>query len=231
MWLKRVYQAKMGDMSGRQVLTKTALVFLSSAITAFGVGLFICSGLGSDSISVWLDGLDHTFHIGIGTASLLTNTVTLSTALLFCRRFVNVGTAVMALFFAWVLGLCEPWMRAMAAAHAGLSFHAVMVVAGLAIMIFGWSFTVSLRFGFDSTDAILFEILLHRPRWQYRFLKIALDGTFITAGFLLGGVVGIGTVMSFLLTGPGVGLLVPHIDRLILRSLGVSDPQNQQMDR
>ena len=71
MWLKQLYNDKLGNMTVKQVLVKTILMFIAAAVSAFGVGLFICSGLGSDPISVWLDGLDHTFHFGIGMASTI----------------------------------------------------------------------------------------------------------------------------------------------------------------
>ena len=67
-------------------------------------------------------------------------------------------------------------------------------------MILGLALVVSLRFGFGNTDSILFRIMDKHPTFQYRFMKIALDGCYIIAGFLMGGVVSVGTIIAFVLT-------------------------------
>lgn len=231
MWLKKLYDDKLGGLTGRQLLLKVLVGFFGSAVTALGVGLFIASSLGSDPVSVWLDGLDHTFHFGIGTASMINNCTTLCIALLFCFKYINIGTVISSVFFSQALGWFHPLLQDFLAAHPGLVTQAGMIAVGMVLMAAGCAFTVSLRFGFSSTDSILFRILDFHPRWQYRYIKICSDGVFITAGFLLGGVIGVGTVVGFVLTGPAISFFVPIIDRWLLRPLGIDDPHNQQMQK
>lgn len=231
MWLKQLYNDKLGNMTVKQVLVKTVLMFIAAAVSAFGVGLFICSGLGSDPISVWLDGLDHTFHFGIGMASTINNNVTLVVAILFAFKYINVGTVINSIFFSVALGLYEPFMRSFVAEHNNLWVRSAYIALGLVFMILGLALVVSLRFGFGNTDSILFRIMDKHPTFQYRFMKIALDGCYIIAGFLMGGVVSVGTIIAFVLTGPGISACVPVIDKLILTPLGVGDHHNREMNK
>ena len=50
---------------------------------------------------------------------------------------------------------------------------------------------------------------------QYRLVRVIGDVAFVVIGFLLGGTVGVGTVVAAFLTGPTVQLVRPSIEKVL----------------
>lgn len=228
MW-RKIIDDKFGGLSGKDMALKTLLSITANLLIAIGVALFVRSQLGSDPISVWLDGLDRTLHCGLGNASMINSSITLTVSIIFAFKFINVGTIVSTVGFSLLLGWVDPIIGLIIGGNDTLLVKGIMIAVGMVVMCMGCGLSVALRFGFSSTDSIIFRILDFHPTWQYRYMKITVDGCFIVAGFLLGGIVGVGTVIGFLFTGPMVSFFVPIWDKLVLRPLHLDHPFNQMM--
>ena len=57
---------------------------------------------------------------------------------------------------------------------------------------------------------------------QYRWIRICLDLTYVVAGYLLGGVFGLGTIVATLLLGPTIQFFLPIVERPVKKFLGTS---------
>ncbi|MGL4335953.1 MAG: hypothetical protein ACRCST_03590, partial [Turicibacter sp.] len=90
----------------------------------------------------------------------------------------------------------------------------ICVLLGCSIVALGFSILVSSTLGACPNDLIPFML---NDKWlksvQYRSIKIILDLTFVTIGFFLGGVVGVGTLIGAFMTGPFVQLFLRLIQK------------------
>jgi len=97
-------------------------------------------------------------------------------------------------------------------AKFALLFPAVaMLGVGIAIVI-------SIEFGVGAMDLLTLS-LRDITKIELKWIKMGLDLIFTIAGFLMGGVVGAGTVVGILLTGPIIGLCLPRFKKLFARGL------------
>lgn len=79
------------------IISKTILIILSCVLLAIGVSLFLQSAMGSDPISVLIDGFRRTFHLSFGTVQLIYNLILLFLAVLFSRKYIMIGTVASAM--------------------------------------------------------------------------------------------------------------------------------------
>lgn len=112
--------------------------------------------------------------------------------------------------------------------HEGLPFpvRVVIVLASCALIALGLSASINASVGVGANDslAILLSDKLHL---QFRWMRVAVDLTFVVSGFLLGGVIGVGTVITALLTGPIVQFFMPGTARLLYSILRRLTPQTE----
>ena len=100
----------------------------------------------------------------------------------------------------------------------------VIVLASCALIALGLSASINASVGVGANDslAILLSDKLHL---QFRWMRVAVDLTFVVSGLLLGGVIGVGTVITALLTGPIVQFFMPRTARLLYSILRRLTPQ------
>jgi uncharacterized protein len=198
---------------------------ISAGITALGVALFLKCKLGSDPITVWLDGLHHTFGIPYGNASILYNGIFLLIAVIVARKHIFIGTVIASLscgpFINWFDAIIPDTIVTMAFINLlGL------VIIGEVILCLGMGLTTATRFGVTTVDAICFA-LAEKSRIQYRWLRISADFFYTLIGVLMGGIIGVGTVISIVLTGNLMVLVMRFYNYSILKYLKIDNPLNE----
>lgn len=75
------------------------------------------------------------------------------------------------------------------------------MLAGTIVLSFGLSLAMSANAGIASND-LASIVISNKTHIAFRWVRIAVDLTLVAAGFLLGGVIGVGTIAGALLTGP-----------------------------
>ena len=216
----------MPKLTASQFLKKLVLVTCGCFITAFGINLFIRTGLGADPVSLWVQGLSIALRLEYGDASLLSNACLLVLALCLAFRNIYFGTVVASLALGPFISLQKPFVEANLVFPADFGGQLVMLAAAIVILAAGAGLTVSLRFGVGSVDAVVLK-LSERTGVHYRYLRIAADSLFVLAGVAIGAPFGIGTVTSAVAIGPCVAFFAKTYNRTLLRVLGITDPRNE----
>lgn len=191
------------------ILIKSILTIISTVLIAIGICLFLESSLGSDPITLWIDGLRRSLNMTMGNASLLNNLVTLALAVLFARKFIHLGTVINAVGIGLLMNLFSPWILQIVGDDPTLVMRVAIMLLGQLILTFGVALNLSTRFGFGTTDALLVR-LAERFRLKYRNLKTLADLTYTVAGILLGGVFGVGSLVAVLSGGPLIAYFMKH---------------------
>lgn len=210
----------------KEYLLKTILLCVATLIAAFGVVLLIRVQMGSDPISVWIEGLERFFHIPLHRASLYNNVVTLGIASLLAFKNINIGTLISSVGFPYAISLIEPLVQTILGNYSSTTARVILTFVGVIIVAFGGGFTVSLRLGFGASDCILFKVS-DKTKVPYRYLKMGTDALYAGIGFTIGGVLGFGTVVSMLATGPLIEIFARFYNNTVLKFFHIQDERNE----
>lgn len=190
---------------------KTFLGALAGVFIGCGVGIILYANIGGDTVTVFQDGLHNIMNISYGQASRVYNVVLILLALLIARRYFGIGTIVSALVTGYIIDLTYDTLISIGT----LSDFFVLVLvylAGLAIYSFGLSILIKCNLGMNGLDSLIYKIK-EITKVDYKILRLLADMILTFVGYLMGGIVGIGTVLSIIFTG----VLIDLFNRIIGR--------------
>jgi uncharacterized protein len=209
----------------REIVVKVGLNIISAGITALGIALFLKSKLGSDPITVWLDGLHHTFKLPYGNASIIYNAIFLIIAVIVARKHIFIGTIIASLGCGIFLNFFDAVIPDLISGMPFLNRLGVVII-GEIILCLGMGLTTATRFGVTTVDAVCFAIA-EKSGIQYRWLRISADFLYTLIGVLMGGIIGIGTILSIVLTGNLMVVIMKFYNRTILKYFKIANPLNE----
>ncbi|MDN0068577.1 YczE/YyaS/YitT family protein [Collinsella ihumii] len=188
-----------------------ALVILLIGLTVahLGVTLFLQSSLGTDTFTVFIQGLSRVFGLTVGTVHVIVLCILMAVMLLTTKGYVKPGTVVCAFCggpiidaFTWLLQGAINEMSPMALRVASM-------LVGCVVLSLGMSIVINSNAGTGPNDLVAIILSDKLPKIEFRWVRVACDLFFVAAGFVLGGTVGAGTIVAVLLTGPLVQFWLP----------------------
>ena len=196
--------------------TAVRLVQLYAGLLLFGVSLalFLASDLGSAPWDVLHQGLSRTVGLSIGAWNVLLGVAVL---LLWVplRQRPGLGTVSNVA----VLGVTIDATLAVLPELQGLPARVALVVAGVVLGAVGSAAYIGAGFGPGPRDGLMTG-LAERTGHGVGLVRTGIELTVLVLGVLLGGVVGVGTVVYALGIGPLVQPLLPLLDRRPPRPVG-----------
>jgi uncharacterized membrane protein YczE len=177
------------------------LVILIAGLWMFGTGeaMLVVSTLGNAPWTVLAEGLSLRLPISIGVSTFLIS----STVLLMwipLRERPGLGTIANAV----VIALALQVMVTALPTPQGAALRLVYVLAGIAVIGIGSGLYLTANLGPGPRDGWMTGIHV-RTGWPISAVRLGIEAGVLVAGWLLGGTVGIGTVLFALLIGPSVG--------------------------
>ncbi len=167
----------------------------------FGTGeaLLVSSALGSTPWTVLAQGLSTKLPISIGLATFLVSAAVL---LLWIplRERPGLGTIANAV----VIAVALEAMVTLLPAPEALAWRLAFVVAGIIVIGIGSGLYLTTNLGPGPRDGWMTGIHL-RTGWPISAVRLGIEVTVVLVGWLLGGTVGLGTVLFAVLIGPAVG--------------------------
>lgn len=195
---------------------KMFLYILSCACISVGISIFVNNGWGSDPISVWLDGLHHSLSISLGNASTLNTFGTIVVALFIARKYFGVGTLMGIFFIGPILNIVDGSIQEMVFFSDSWIWKTAMLCLGETIICIGAGLSIATQFGCAAIDCILLSIT-DKTKIKYQYLKIIADILYTLFGFLLGGVIGIGSIFSAIVTGAMIAYFRKVFEKTIIK--------------
>lgn len=174
--------------------------FLATLLMGLGITLFISCELGSDPVTVFLDGVNRTTGIEVSIIDQAISVGLLVIAIFVNRKLIGVNTIINVL----ILGICiqipMQIISLLNIAEKTVQIRFIIMLVGQIFLATSFAWMQTFTYGVNVVDAVFFAIM-ERFHVKYRVVKIIYDAIFITIGWLLGGIVGIGTIFSLLLNG------------------------------
>ena len=171
-----------------------------------GDGLMITAGLGVDPWTVFAQGLARHTGIGVGW---ITNIVGLLVLLLWIplRQKPGIGTLLNVLLVGTAI---QGTVTVVPPVH-GLLAQVLVLVAGVLVVALASGLYIGARFGPGPRDGLMTGMNA-RLGWPIWVSRLTVEVTVLVIGWLLGGTVGIGTVVFALGIGPLVHIALPLLD-------------------
>lgn len=186
------------------------LLILAVGLWLFGSGeaLLVDAGIGVSPWTVLAQGVGKKAGIDIGLATFLVSAVVLALWVPLRER-PGLGTLANAVVIAVALGLT---VRLLPAPEQP-AWQLVEVLAGIAMIGLGSGLYLTTALGPGPRDGLMTG-LHRRTGVPVTPVRLGMEVTVLVAGWLLGGTVGLGTVLFALLVGPAVGYGLGAMARL-----------------
>jgi len=187
-------------------LLRRRLLQLMAGLVLYGVSmaLMVLSGLGLDPWDVLHYGIATWVPLSFGQVVIATGVAVL---LLWVplRQMPGIGTVANAL----VIGLVTDAALGLLVAPEGLPARTAMLVAGIVLNGLATALYIGAQFGPGPRDGLMTG-LVRRTGWSVRVVRTSIELGVVLTGWLLGGVVGIGTIAYALAIGPLVQVMLPR---------------------
>lgn len=178
---------------------------LISGLFIFSVGIVITinANLGYAPWDVFHQGLGNIFNIKIGTANVLVGLVMIIVGVL-NRQKIGIGSILNMLLIGTFINMIID--NNLLPIFSNLYIRFITIPIGMVIMGFGTYLYIVPGFGAGPRDSLMI-LLLEKTNRSVRFIRNSIEITVLVIGYLLGGPVGIGTVMLSL----GIGFAMQFV--------------------
>ena len=100
-----------------------------------------------------------------------------------------------------------------------MALRVLCSVLGCVILASGMSLVIRSDAGTGPNDLVAVILTDKLKKFQFRWVRMVCDACFMIVGFLLGGTVGIGTVIAVFLVGPVAQFVMPHSQKIVDRCI------------
>jgi uncharacterized membrane protein YczE len=180
---------------------------LLAGLVGYGVtaSMMVLAGLGLDPWDVFHQGMSRTFGLGIGTWAVIASILVLLCGWTPLRQRPGVGTVTNALMVGVVMDVI------LATVHPPhvLWARIALLVGGVIGNGFATGFYIGAGLGPGPRDGLSTGIAGRGH--SMRVVRTTIEGTVLVTGFLLGGTVGVGTLLYATAIGPITHLTIPAL--------------------
>ena len=204
-------------MRGRVLAVRVALLLLGLTVAHLGVTLFLQSDLGSDPFNVlvqgfyralpWPDWMTH------GRVHLLLSFLIVLVLLAVARSYVRIGTVLCMALGGPIIDLWSVPLAPLFSRAPAMGWRLLALVAGCVILAFGMTIVIRSEAGTGPNDLVA-VVLSDKLKKPFGPVRVAVDVLFALTGWLLGGVVGLGTIVCACLVGPCAQAFLPISGKL-----------------
>lgn len=182
-------------------LSRWAKLLAGLAFVGIGVAFTKQANLGLGPWDVLGDGLAQLIGIQLGTASVIIGVAVLLLWIPFRER-PGIGTLTNILLIGAFMNIALEVVRS----ASGVFLQSVWLTAGLLLIALGSVLYLGSQLGAGPRDGLMLG-LSRKTGWSVRLTRTALEIAVLAGGWLLGGAVGVGTVVIALTIGPIIQLM------------------------
>jgi uncharacterized membrane protein YczE len=195
------------NMTVMRITSRLVRLFVGLVLYGVSMAMLVESRLGLDPWDVFHQGLSKVTGISFGLVVILTGIPVL---LLWIPLRQRPGFGTLANLI--VIGLVAD--RALALLPPGTNWPAriAYLAGGIVLNAAATGLYIGSRFGTGPRDGLMTGIVGRYPKLSVRLVRTCIELTVLSAGFLLGGTVGIGTVAYALGIGPLVQVFLRLFD-------------------
>lgn len=197
------------------------VLFLLTGLTVahLGVTLFLLADLGSDPFNVFIQGLFRAIprpaaipmthgwvHMGVSFLIILV-------LLVVDRSYIRIGTLLCMVLGGPIIDVFTLLLGGVINSGSAMALRIGALVIGCIILACGMSVVIKSQAGTGPNDLVA-VVISDKSRKKFGIVRIIVDVCFAGGGFLLGGTVGLGTIICAFLVGPTAQVFMPTAEKL-----------------
>lgn len=214
-------------------IKKILIMCIGIVAMACGIAIFYSVNIGSDPISVFVDGQHRVLGLSYGTVNIIDSAVYLAIVIIFSRSLISFATFILTFAMGPLINMFVALFGRIISAEGSFTIQYVMTkgflvtppkgdywirlimqVPAVSLIGFGLGLYLSANLGAAPLDAFML-LLKNKSGKSLKRVKIAMDFTATIIGFLFGGIVGAGTIIAVFATGPIASKTLKTMNRLM----------------
>ncbi len=199
----------------KETCIRIAILFVGLTIAHLGVTLFLLADLGADPFNVLVQGIFRTTgqlpwwplqtH---GNTHIAMCFLIIAVLLIVDRTYIKIGTILCMIFGGPIIDIFTYILATPLGAIDSLPLRIVLNGLGCVILAFGMTIVIESDAGTGPNDLVSI-VLADKLKKNFGIIRILVDVSFVAIGFVLGGSVGIGTLICAFLVGPIANIFLP----------------------
>lgn len=169
-------------------------------VSSMGMGMIRTSLFGSAPFQCFLEGIASMVPFGYGALYILFNCGLMVLAFFLGRRYIGVTTFVNWFFFGYGIEYTEKAILYLVGTPT-MPLRIALLVVGLVILSFSVAMYIVADLGVSAYDSLAL-IMADYNIAKFRYCRMTTDIVSTLAGYLLGSIVGLGTLITAFFMGP-----------------------------
>lgn len=210
-----------------EVIKRVIILCIGLIIAHLGVTLFLLADLGADPFNVMIQGLFRSVSKGLNSiahtsfvmqffADVITHgrvhiviSILIIIVLLFVdRSYIKIGTLICMSCGGPIIDFFEWILSPLFGDGMGMIAKVIVNIAGCCILAFGMTIVIKSEAGTGPNDLVA-VVISDKLKKKFSTIRIIVDICFAAVGFILGGTIGLGTVICAFVVGPVAGVFMP----------------------
>lgn len=207
----------------KETLTRVIILFAGLVVAHLGVSLFLLANLGSDPFNVMIQGLSHTLSDALGWSFISHGNTHVAVSFLIIivllfvdRNYIKIGTLICMFCGGPIIDFFNLFLGGLISADSPMLVRILCNALGCVILACGMSVVIKSEAGTGPND-LVGVVISDKLKKKFSAVRMAVDACFLVCGWLLGGAVGLGTVICLFLVGPVAGFFLPRSEKLVKR--------------
>ena len=205
----------------KELLTRVLILLVGLTIAHLGVTLFILADLGSDPFNVLVQGIFRTIgnlldwsFITHGRVHIVICFIIILALLAVDRSYIKIGTILCMIFGGPIIDVFTVVLAPVFAITDFFVFKLLMLALGCVILAYGMTIVIKSDAGTGPNDLVA-VVISDKLKKKFSIVRIIVDLSFVIIGFVLGGSLGIGTIICAFCVGPVAGHFLPINEKIV----------------
>lgn len=206
---------------GKEWLIRIIILMIGLTFAHLGVSLFLLSDFGTDPFNVTVQGIFRTLSeltkwtfLTHGRIHIAINLLIIIILLFIDRSYIKVGTVICMICGGPIIDFFNMILTPIFEGINTLPVRIGLLVAGCAILAYGVTIVIQSKAGTGPNDLVA-VVISDKLKKKFSIIRVIVDAGFALIGYLLGGTVGVGTLICMVLVGPIAGFFLPINGRII----------------
>lgn len=205
----------------KELLLRVIILMIGLTIAHLGVTLFILADLGSDPFNVLVQGIFRTIgsilnwsFITHGRIHIVICFIIILALLAVDKSYVKIGTVLCMVFGGPIIDMFTIVLAPIFEISDSLVFKIILLALGCVILAYGMTIVIKSDAGTGPNDLVS-VVISDKTKKKFSIVRIIVDVSFVVIGFILGGSLGIGTIICAFCVGPVAGHFLPVNEKII----------------
>lgn len=203
-------------MKNKYTLKNISLLAFALLLCGFSVTIFLQTNLGTDTVTIFVDGVSKTIGTTYGTAALYFNVIIVILGFLLSPKDMGAVGIIYSILVGYVIDTFMVLLGPLALSEFNILLRILMIVGAQLLLTLSYAILIIVKLGMNPLDAMAYG-LARKLKTDYKVTRIVMDLTMFVIGWYLGGIAGIGTAFAVSTTGPLVALYVSKHQKRIAK--------------